>query len=158
MAISRNHAILFVRPFDADTSAVNAATGRHGFGHVALWSGFVEDGEPIVLDSSTSYPGNPGGVQFRPMTAMTRGVPVVHLWLDDHLGQLMLRKAIRCIGAPYDYGGLLRPRRRDDAFTCSGLICCALPLHLDRRCRPRGPLPVSPNDIARGLGVPRWSP
>jgi hypothetical protein len=146
------HAILFVTPFDADTWAVDRWTGRHGFGHVALWSGIVEGGQPIVLDSSLTEQ----GVTFRPLLDMTRGVPYATLELDDKLGQWMLARAIRCVGQPYDYGGLLRGRVNDDAFTCSGLLCCALPVQLERRCRPaKGP--VSPNDLARGLGVPKWS-
>jgi len=146
------HAILFVTPFDADTSGVNIGTGRHGFGHVALWSGIVERGKPIVLDSSMTL----GGVAFRPLDEMTREKPYSALWLDDRLGDWMFRRTMRCLGAPYDFGGLFRGRKRSDTFTCSGLICCALPIQLEQRCRPkRGP--VSPNDLARGLGVPKWS-
>ena len=148
-----SHAILFVTPFDADTSAVNLATGRHGFGHVALWAGTVENMQPIVLDSSIAE----GGVRFRPLREMTRDVPHVTLWLDDELGAWIFRRAMACIGAPYDYKGLFSGTVRPDAFTCSGLVCCALPVQLERRCRPkRGP--VSPNDLARGLGVPKWNP
>lgn len=147
------HALLFVTPFDADTWAVNAATGSHGFGHVAVWGGQFNGDIPIVLDSSTTV----GGVSLRPLPAMTRGAPYFPLYLDDELGGWIFRRAMKCIGAPYDYGGLFRGRPRDDAFTCSGLVACSLPVQLQHRCRPvRGP--VSPNDIARTLGVPRWSP
>lgn len=152
------HAILFVRPFDADTWLVDGATGSHGFGHVALWNGIVERGEPLVLDSSTrALPGLPkGGVSIRPLRQMTLGAEYFSLEIGDELGNWMLARALRCIGKPYDYGGLLRGRRHDSAFTCSGLVCCALPLPLEQRCRPpEGP--VSPNDLARGLGVPKWS-
>ncbi len=149
----RRHAILFVTPFCADTWAVDRATGRWGFGHVALWSGIIERAQPMVLDASTTS----GQVGFRPLAAMTRGARYATLELDDELGNWMLARAMRCIGKPYDYGGLLRGRRTDAAFTCSGLVCCALPLQLEQRCRPpEGP--VSPNDLARGLGVPKWSP
>lgn len=146
------HAILFVVPFDADTAAVNLASGRHGFGHVALWSGIVERRQPMVLDASLTT----GRVSFRPLASMTRGAPYATLELGDELGQWVFERALRCVGKPYDTGGLLRGRRNDDAFTCSGLVCCALPLPLEQRCRPpEGP--VSPNDLARGLGVPKWS-
>lgn len=144
------HAILYVTPFDADTSAVNVATGRHGFGHVALWAGDLDGDHPIVLDSSI---GN--GVGFRRLDHMTRGVPFVAQYLDDRLGAHVFAKAMRCIGAPYHYRGLFSAEVRSDAFTCSGLICCALPVQLEQQCRPRRG-PVSPNDLARGLGVPKW--
>lgn len=148
---AKRHAILFVTPFDADTRGVNLGTGRHGFGHVALWPKLVEGGEPIVLDSSI---GN--GVGFRPMMEMTRGAPFSTLWLDDAMGDWIFRRALRCCGFPYDYAGLFRGRKSDVAFTCSGLVCCSLPIHLEQRCRPDYG-PVSPNDLARGLGVPKWS-
>lgn len=146
------HAIIFVTPFDADTSAVNLATGRHGFGHIALWGGQTDGDRPIVLDSSIGQ-----GVGFRPLHAMTRGVPYVPLYLEDDMGAWIFRRAMRCIGSPYDYGGLWRGRVRGDAFTCSGLVACALPVQIQAQCRPQT-RPVSPNDIARGLGVPKWSP
>lgn len=147
-----HHAIVFVTPFDADTSAVNLATGRHGFGHVALWGGHVEHGQPIVLDSALGI-----GVSLRPLQECTHLAPHRALYLDDALGAWLFARALRCLGKPYDYGGLFRERARDDAFTCSGLVACALPVQLEVRCRPRRG-PVSPNDLARGLGVPRWSP
>lgn len=155
------HAILFVTPFDLDTHGVNIVTWRHGFGHVALWSGLVERGEPIVLDSSIRSSTNEGGVQFRPLLAMTRGVKYAKLELDEQLGRYMLHRALACIGKPYDTGGLFRGRRNDSAYTCSGLICCALPIQLETRCREVAASmrrPVSPNSIAIALGVPKWSP
>lgn len=151
MLSDSRYALLFVTPFDADTSAVDLATGRHGFGHVALWPGIVEDGQPVVLDSSI---GN--GVGFRPLRSMTRDAPYYAMPLDEKLGEWIFSRAMRCLGSPYDYAGLIRRRVNEDAFTCSGLICCALPLQLEQLCRPKR-RPVSPNDIARGLGVPRWS-
>lgn len=146
------HAILYVTPFDPDTAAVNRLTGSYGYGHVALWGGDMDGDMPIVLDSSI---GN--GVGFRRLDVMTRGVPYVSQFLDDRLGARVFAKAMACIGARYHYWGLVSGRVSPDAFTCSGLVCCALPLHLEKMCRPsRGP--VSPNDIARSLGVPKWSP
>lgn len=150
------HALLFVTPFDADTWAVDRATGSHGFGHVAIWAGIVERGQPIVLDASLTT----GDVGFRPLLAMTRGVGYHKHDLDDALGNWIFARALRCVGKPYDTAGLFRGRRNDEAFTCSGLVCCALPVQLEQRCRDlaannRGP--VSPNDLARGLGVPKWS-
>lgn len=147
------HAIVFVTPFDADTSLVNRLTGRHGYGHVALWSGIYDPhGQPLVLDASIALE----QVAFRPLDAMALGAPYELFALDDMLGEWMFNRAVRCVGRPYDYHGLVRSRVTDAAFTCSGLICCALPVQLERRCRPRG-RPVSPNDLARGLGVRRWS-
>lgn len=148
----KRHAILFVTPFDADTRMVNRFTGRHGYGHVALFSGIYEGDTAIVLDSSMTE----GCVGFRPLLDMTRGVPYHSMWIDDQLGNFMLKRAMRCLGSPYDFGGLFRARARDDAFTCSGLIRCALPQHLVEQCRPTGRFGFSPNDLARGLGVPRW--
>lgn len=149
-----SHAILFVRPFDADTTAVSMVCGRWGFGHVALWAGDVVGDQPIVLDSSI---GN--GVGFRPLREMTRGVPYVSLWLDDALGARIFARALRCIGAPYHYRGLFSSEPSPGAYTCSGLVACALPHHLSDRCRRlAGTFPVSPNAIAKGLGVPKWSP
>ena len=131
------HAILFVTPFCLDTRAVNLATGRHGFGHIALYSGIRNGTTPMVLDSSVpdETRGWPGGVSFRPLLDMTRG-------------------------KPYDTGGLFRGRRNDEAFTCSGLICCILPAQLEQRCRELAVAesrPVSPNTIARVMGVPKWN-
>lgn len=148
------HAILFVRPFDADTRAVSFVCGAWGFGHVALWAGDTDGTQPLVLDSSI---GN--GVGFRPLREMTRGVPYVTRWLDDDFGARLFARALRCIGAPYHYRGLFSAEPSADAFTCSGLIACALPHHLADRCRKiAGRMPVSPNAVARGLGVPKWRP
>lgn len=150
-----SHAILFVRPFDADTKAVNLGTGGHGFGHVALWGGDVQGDQPIVLDASMTE----RCVAFRPLHQMTRGVPYVALYLDDRLGERIFARALECIDAPYNFGGLFRHAPRDDAFTCSGLVCRALPAHLAERCRAQaGLFPVSPNAIARAMKVPKWSP
>ena len=87
---------------------------------------------------------------------MCLGAPYEMLPLHDMLGEWMFARAARCVGKPYDYSGLVRSRVTDEAFTCSGLICCALPVQLERRCRPKN-RPVSPNDLARGLGVRKWS-
>lgn len=149
------HALLFVTPFDADTWAVDRATGSHGFGHVAIWTGIIERGQPLVLDSAIGI-----GVGFRPLLAMTRGARYAKLDLQPELGAWIFARALRCVGKPYDNGGLFRGRRNDAAFTCSGLVCCALPVQLEQHCRElarnnRGP--ISPNDLARGLGVPKWS-
>jgi hypothetical protein len=153
-----SHAILFVTPTDADTRAVNVATGSHGFGHVALWGGDIAGGQPIVLDSSMTRK----CVSFRPMREMTEGKPYEALYLDDALGGMIFRRALRCIAAPYHFRGLFSSEIRDDAFTCSGLVACALPAHLGERCRQvAATLPfkaVSPNAIAIALGVPKWSP
>jgi hypothetical protein len=157
------YAIIFVTPFCFDTKAVNFATGRHGYGHVALWAGQMTnvpltgpgsnaEFEPIILDSSIGI-----GVSFRPLLEMTRGVGYRKHWLSDELGQWVFARALDCVGAPYDYGGLLARRVTDEAYTCSGLICCALPEHIARACRPRG-RPVAPNDLARYFGVPKWVP
>lgn len=148
------HAILFVTPFDADTAAVNRLTGGHGFGHVALWNGLRDGDTPIVLDSSMTHK----CVSFRRLPEMTQGVPYHSHELPTDLGRWMFDRALSCLGKPYDFAGLFRKRRNDDAFTCSGLVCCALPAHLERHCRSlAGSLPVSPNAIARAFGVPRWN-
>lgn len=146
------HAILFVTPFDVDMVAVNVATGSHGFGHVALWGGHVVGTDPIVLDAALGV-----GVGFRRMSEMTRGVPYVSLYLDDGLGSYVFARAMSKLGCPYDYGGLIRPRYNPGAFTCSGLVCSSLPPQMREACRVPG-RPISPNDIARGLGVPPWRP
>ena len=151
------HALLFVRPFDADTWTVDRMTGSHGFGHVAIWAGTVERNQPIVLDANTITK----DVDFRPLSAMTRGAKYHRHDLDDAMGAWIFARALRCIGKPYDFGGLFRGRRSDAAFTCSGLVCCALPLQLEQRCRAiaaQQRRPVSPNAIAIACGVPRWTP
>lgn len=151
-----SHAILFVTPFDADTKAVDVATGSHGYGHVALWGGDTHGHAPVVLDASMTE----GRVAMRPLQQMTRGKPFFALHVDDALGTLLYRRAIECIGAPYNYRGLFSTEVRTDAFTCSGLVCCALPLHLAERCREVARSlrfkAVSPNAIAMALGVSRW--
>lgn len=149
------HALLFVTPFDADTWMVDRTTGAHGFGHVAIYSGIIERQQPMVLDASLTT----GDVGFRPLAAMTRGAPYYKHELDDALGAWVFERALRCVGKPYDRAGLVRARRNDDAFTCSGLVCCALPVQLEQRCRElaaRNRGPVSPNDLARAFGVPKW--
>lgn len=151
------HAILFVTPFDLDTRAVNFGTGGHGYGHVALWSGIVERARPIILDASLTT----GEVGFRPLAAMTRGAAYHRYDLDDLMGDWIFERALRCVGKPYDTAGLFRGRRSDAAFTCSGLVCCALPLQLEQRARAiadRMRRPVSPNALAIALGVPAWRP
>lgn len=151
------HALLFVRPFDADTWMVDRATGSHGFGHVAIWAGIVERGQPLVLDASMTT----GDVGFRPLRSMTRGAAYHKHDLDAELGAWIFARALRCVGKPYDFMGLVRGRRSDEGYTCSGLVCCALPLQLEQRCRQIAAMqrrPVSPNAIAIACGVPRWTP
>lgn len=145
------YALLFVTPFDTDTLWVDRATGGYGYGHVALWNGTFSGDTPIVLDSSMTQ----NGVFLRPLLDMTRGVPYQTLRLDDRLGEWVYSRAMRCLGAKYDFAGLMRRRAKADAYTCSGLVCSALPRQLADRCRHRW-RPISPNDIARGLNVPPW--
>ncbi len=151
------HAIVFVTPTDADTTLVDIGTGRHGYGHVALWSGIYSNAEPIVLDSSMVR----SCVSFRPLEEVTCGMPYVTWPLDERLGEYMFRRAMRCVGKPYDYAGLIKTRVSDDAFTCSGLVCRAMPAQLDRQCRKVASTltfkTVSPNAIAIALGVPKWT-
>lgn len=145
------YAIVFVTPFDLDTKAVDLATGRHGYGHVALWAGHMtKDDEPIVLDSAIGL-----GVSFRTLSQMSRGVPCRKKMLSESLGQWVFNRAVQCVGCEYDYGGLMRRRVSEDSYTCSGLICCSLPEHIQRAARPAG-RPIAPNDLARHFGVPRW--
>ena len=143
----KRHAIIFCRPFDADTMAVDLATGRHGFGHVATWHGHTSGGDPVVIDSSFGR-----GVGFRPLPEVTRGFGCRAVWLDDPVGEYVLAKALAHVGKPYDYRGLVRHGRDAQAHTCSGLVYHCLPPFMQRRCRFRGP--VSPNDLARAFEVP----
>lgn len=151
-----SYAIIFVTPFDADTKAVDLATGLHGYGHVALWGGDMHGHEPVILDSSMTE----GCVAMRPLHEMTRDKPFFALHIDDALGSLMYRRAVECVGAPYHYRGLFSTEIRNDAFTCSGLVCCALPLHIAERCRETARQlrfkAVSPNAVAMTFGVDRW--
>lgn len=149
--VRTSHAIIFCTPFDVDMIAVNLATGGYGYGHVALWGGQVQGDEPIVLDASMEH-----GVGFRRLMAMTRGFPYRAHYLDDTLGDYVFARALAKIGAPYDFTGLLRPRYRPDAATCSALVGASLPPQLRAACQPPR-RPISPNDLARGLGVPPWS-
>ncbi len=139
--------LIFVTPYDSDTRLVNLATGRHGYGHVAIWAGHEDQaGEPVVFDAGIGY-----GVGFRPFSvacpSSTRSVK-----LDEHLGRWVWTRALRCAGLEYDYVGLVRGRRATHAFTCSGLVACALPPHMRNELPDR----VSPNDLARYFGVPAW--
>ena len=145
------HALLFVTPFDPDTKWVDRLTGSYGYGHVALWNGTYTGDVPIVLDSSVKM----GGVFLRPLSEMTGGVPYRSLRLDNALGRWVYSRAMRCLGANYDYGGLVSRASRDGLYTCSGLVASCLPRHISDRCRHRW-RPISPNDLARGLNVPRW--
>lgn len=144
-------ALLFVTPFDSDTRAVDLATGRYGYGHVALWGGqLARDHEPIVLDAAID-----AGVTMRRLRAMTRGAPYRRAELDDDLGCFIFQRACAQIGRPYDFAGLARRRLRSDRFTCSGLIAACLPQHLRDRIEVRR-RPIAPNDLARLFGVPSW--
>lgn len=149
--------LIFCTPFDLDTKAVDLATGRWGYGHVALWAGQMTkppegQAEPLVLDSGIGV-----GVSFRTLTAMAKGAPVRKHLLCAPLGEWIFLRALEHVGKPYDYTGLLASRPSEDAYTCSGLICCAMPEHMSKEARPRG-RPVSPNDLARYFGVPKWAP
>lgn len=145
--------LLFVTPYDADTRLVDLATGRHGYGHVAIWGGHVgsrtpqfPDGEPVVFDAGIGY-----GVGFRALS-IACPAPFRELKLDQHLGRWIWRRAVACAGSEYDYAGLIRGRKTTDRFTCSGLVACALPEHM----RSALPKRVSPNDLARYFKVPAW--
>jgi hypothetical protein len=138
-------ALVFCPPYDADTKLVDLATGRHGYGHVAMWGGHFMDGVPLVLDSGIGY-----GVGFRPISIVCGGRLVRTTDLDVHLSAWIWRRALACIGSEYDYAGLMRKRRPCERYTCSGLVASCLPEHI------RSELPgrVSPNDLARYFGVP----
>lgn len=143
--------LLFVTPYDADTRLVDLATGRYGYGHVSIWGGHVAaptaafpDGEPMVFDAGIGY-----GVGFRPISVACPST-FRKLELDRHLGRWVWRRALACAGSMYDYVGLVRGRRAQTKYTCSGLVACSLPEHI----RMELPARVSPNDIARYFGVP----
>ena len=137
--------LVFAAPYDADTQLVNLATGRHGYGHVAMWAGHERGGQPLVLDSGIGY-----GVGFRPLSIAAGGAPIRTHELCPELSRWVWRRALVFIGCEYDYAGLVRARRSCERFTCSGLVAACLPEHL------RMDLPgrVSPNDLARYFNVP----
>lgn len=141
------HAIIFCRPYDADTMAVDLATGRHGFGHVATWHGHTTLDDLIVIDASFG-----AGVSFRQLSRVTCGFGYHAVRLEDPIGEYVLSRMLEHVGKPYDYGGLIRHGDGSRAHTCSGLVYRCLPPFMQRRCRFRGP--VSPNDLARALEVP----
>ena len=144
-------ALLFVTPFDSDTRAVDLATGRYGYGHVAIWGGqMTRDHEPIVLDAAIDV-----GVTMRRLRAMTRGAPFRHVALDEALGCFIFERAAALVGRPYDFVGLAKRRLRSDRFTCSGLVAACMPHHLRARLEPKR-RPIAPNDLAQLFGVPSW--
>lgn len=138
--------LLFVPPYDADTRLVDRLTGRHGYGHVAIWGGQTSEGEPVVFDAGIGY-----GVGFRPLSVAC-GKLFRELRLTDPLGEWIWSRALAHVGGGYDYAGLVRSRAQTTRFTCSGLVASCMPAHM------RAELPgrCSPNDIARYFGVPAW--
>lgn len=139
--------LLFVTPYDVDTRLVNLATGRYGYGHVSIWAGHLSQDEPIVLDSGIGY-----GVGFRPLSIATGRAPFHEIQLDETLSSWIWRRALARIGCEYDYAGLVRSRRPTECYTCSGLVACCLPEHI----REALPERVSPNDLAKHFGAPKW--
>lgn len=139
--------LVFVTPYDADTRLVNRMTGSYGYGHVAIWAGHSEDGQPVVFDAGIGY-----GVGFRPFAVACPG-PVRTCELDEHLSRWLWSRALQYNGCSYDYRGLLVKRRPTEAFTCSGLVAACLPEHM--RCELPGR--VSPNDLAYYFNVPPWT-
>jgi hypothetical protein len=139
--------LLFVPPYDADTRLVDLATGRHGYGHVAIWGGLSDADGPVVFDAGIGY-----GVGFRSLTIATSGRSFFERRLDEHLGRWVWNRAVACAGCEYDYAGLVRSRRSMGRYTCSGLVASCMPEHI------RADLPgrCSPNDLARYFDVPPW--
>lgn len=141
-------AIVLVRPFDADTRAVDLATGRWGFGHVALYGCELDaHAHPLVIDSCIAR-----GVVRRRLDAMARGALYYFVPLPREAGRAAYERAIARLGRPYHYGGLFLRKPRPDMHTCSSLILECLPADMAARIKFRRH--VSPNDIARSLGVP----
>jgi hypothetical protein len=140
-------ALVFVVPYDSDTWIVNAATGWHGFGHVAMWAGHMVGRDALVLDS-----GFDNGVEFRSLYRASRGSAIATFEFDPMLSRWVWARALEQIGCPYDYPGLVRSRRDPcGKHTCSGFVASCLPQHM----RDELPGRVSPNDLARYFGVPR---
>jgi hypothetical protein len=143
-------AIVFVRPFDADTKAVDLATGRWGFGHVALFGCELDEfRQPLVVDAAIAY-----GVVRRRLVDMARGAGYTFFLLPKGVGLAAYTLAAERLGQPYHYGGLFgRAPGQDDRATCSGLVYDCLPPGIRAGIKFRRH--PSPNDLARSLGVPR---
>lgn len=138
--------ILLFIPYDLDTHAVNLASGRAGYGHVAIANGESDAlGRALAIDSSLGR-----GVFRRPIEMISGGrawhiVTIGHLDLDAAYAE-----ATRRIGGAYNYMGLAG-RSSDKKWTCSQLVYECLPDHLRACVRACGPWPLSPNCIARCL-------
>jgi hypothetical protein len=140
--------IVCIAPFDRDTRAVDWATGRLGYGHVALAGGETDDfGRTLVVDSSTVT----GGVYRRPLLDVVRRSRFRVLELEDCAG--CYGRALEHLGEPYDFRALVGFRPRAGYWTCSGLVHACLPGQLRVRVKPwRAGWSVAPNDIVRAFG------
>lgn len=140
--------ILLFAPCDLDTHAVNYASGRAGYGHVAIANGESDHfGRALAIDASLGR-----GIFRRPLESISAANG--RSWEIITIGQLDLdeayAEAARRIGSGYNYSGLIG-RASSKRWTCSQLIYECLPERLRERVRPCGPWPISPNCIARCL-------
>ena len=129
---------------------IDAATGGHGFSHVALDGCEAdEQGRSLLIDCQ------PGLGVARVPVARYGGRRRVRVWLPLCEGRELYGCVRGRVGQPYDVLGLVVPKTGPvGGLVCSQLVYECLPAELRRRVPPwpKG-RPVAPNDLARGLGA-----
>lgn len=143
--------VLFERG-DGEEVLIDLATGKHGFSHVAIdGCEASKSGQPLIIDCKPGL-----GVARRPESDYGQRRRV-RVWLPLIEGREFYGCARGRVGQPYDLIGLVLPNGGPaDGYVCSQLVYECLPERLRERI-PAWPSsrPVSPNDLARGLGAVR---
>ncbi|MCH9686032.1 MAG: hypothetical protein K0V04_31645 [Deltaproteobacteria bacterium] len=142
--------VVFFEPDGLEARIIDAATGGHGFSHVAVDGCEAdEDGRPLYIDC------RPGLGVARLPAADYGDRPRVRVWLPRCEGRELYGCIRGRLGQPYDALGLVVPKSGPvGGMICSQLVYECLPASL-RAAVPAWPKgrPVAPNDIARGLGA-----
>ena len=133
-----------------ESKLIDAATGGHGFSHVALDGCEADDqGRPLLIDC------RPGlGVARVPLDDYgNRGR--VRVWLPRCEGRELYGCARGRVGQPYDALGLIVPKTGPvGGLVCSQLVYECLPAKLRQRVPPwPKSRPVAPNDLAQAFGA-----
>ncbi len=142
--------IVLFEPEGPQSRIIDAATGGHGFSHVAIDGCEADElGRPLVIDC------RPGTGVVRLPLANYDGRARVRVWLPLCEGRELYGCVKGRLGLPYDALGLVVPKSGPvGGFICSQLVYECLPASLRARV-PAWPSgrPVAPNDIARALGA-----
>lgn len=135
-----NGGILLFTPTSSIEKAINGATGKHGYSHVAMLLGLTDENRQVlVVDSQPTR-----GVKAVPLKNY-HGRRIAYIPLNDRTLAHARGAALSRLGKPY--------RGRPKGLTCGEFVAVCMPGKLQRQIKDQANFPT-PNSIAQAFGIP----